>query len=54
MEHACTCGASVDAFGTHGLSCRRSGGHIPRHAAVNETTRCALVCAVMMVKGQMA
>ena len=30
-------------FGTHGLSCRRSGGRIPQHAAVNETIRRALV-----------
>ena len=34
---------AVDVFGTHGLSCRRSGGHIPRHAAVNETVHRALV-----------
>ena len=26
----------------HGLSCRRIGGHIPWHAAVNETIRCTL------------
>jgi len=30
-------------FGTHGLSCRRSGGRIPQHAAVNKTIRRALV-----------
>ena len=29
--------------GTHVLSCRHSGGRIPRHAAVNETIRRALV-----------
>ena len=48
VEHMCVCGShKVDVFGTHGLSCRRSrgcsGGRIPRHAAVNETIRCALV-----------
>jgi len=41
--YKCVCGANVDVFGTHGLSCRRSGGRIPRHAAVNETVRRALV-----------
>ena len=33
----------VDVFGTHGLSCRHSGGHIPWHAAVNGTIYHALV-----------
>ena len=42
-EHACICGAVVNVFGSHGLSCKRSGGRIPRHAAVNETVRHALV-----------
>ena len=26
VEHKCVCGSKVDVFGTHGLSCRRSGG----------------------------
>jgi len=43
----CVCGANVDVFGTHGLSCRRSGGCIPRHAAVNETVCRALVSGGM-------
>ena len=43
VEHACVCGSKVDVFGTHGLSCRHSGGRIPRHAAVNETIHRALV-----------
>ena len=43
VKHTCVCGANVDVFGTHGLSCRRSGGRIPRHAAVNETICHALV-----------
>ena len=29
VEHTSVCGANVDVFGTHGLSCRCSGGHIP-------------------------
>ena len=43
VEHNCVCGSKVSVFGTHGLSCRRSGGRIPRHAAVNETIHHALV-----------
>ena len=43
VEHTCVCGGKVDVFGTHGLSCRRSGGRTPRHAVVNETIRRALV-----------
>ena len=43
VEHTCICGATVDSFGTHGLSCRRSGGRLPRHASVNETICRALV-----------
>ena len=33
----------MDTYGTHGLSCRYSGGHLPCHASVNETIRLALV-----------
>ena len=43
VEHTCVCGSKADVFGPHGLSCRCSGGHIPRHAVVNETIHCALV-----------
>jgi len=43
VEHKCVCRANVDVFGTHGLSCRHSGGCIPWHAAVNESVRRALV-----------
>ena len=42
-EHKCICGQTVDPSGHHGLSCRRSGGRIPRHQAANETIRRALV-----------
>jgi len=34
-------------FGTHGLSCRHSGGRIPQYATVNETVRRALVSGVV-------
>ena len=43
-KHTCICGSIVDRMGQHGLSCRRSGGRIPRHHAANETIRRALVC----------
>jgi len=36
----------LSIFGSHGLSCKRSGGCIPRYAAVNETVRRALVSGV--------
>ena len=42
-EHQCVCGAFVSRKGTHGLSCRRSGGRISRHRSANETIRRALV-----------
>ena len=29
VEHTCICGGKVDVYGTHGLCCRCSGGHIP-------------------------
>ena len=36
-RHQCSlCGAEVDNLATHGLSCRRSEGRHPRHAALNE------------------
>ena len=43
VEHTCACGATVDSFGTHGLSCQCSGGRLPCHASVNETIHRALV-----------
>ena len=42
-EHKCICGALVGHNGTHGLSCKRSGGRISHHQAANETIRRALV-----------
>ena len=38
-EHPCRCGQKMDTLGHHALSCRLSGGRIPRHAALNETLR---------------
>ena len=43
VKHTCVCGATVDTYGTHGLSCRSSGGRLPHHASVNETIHRALV-----------
>ena len=43
VEHTCVCGATVDVYDSHGLSCRCTGGHLPRHASVNKTIHCALV-----------
>ena len=41
--HNCLhCRAEVDSLGTHGLSCRYSKGHHPRHATLNEEIKRAL------------
>ena len=41
--HSCQhCGATVDQFGLHGLSCRFSTGRHYRHAALNEIIHRAL------------
>jgi hypothetical protein len=45
QPHNCACGAPVGELGRHGLSCRRSAGRHPRHHALNETIRRALVSA---------
>ena len=43
IEHHCLhCGQLVDTSGTHGLSCRRSKGRIPRHSALNELVKRSL------------
>ena len=34
--HICPCGGPVDATGTHGLSCIRSKGKMPRHQQIND------------------
>ncbi|KAI5639757.1 hypothetical protein NE865_07834 [Phthorimaea operculella] len=43
--HSCRCGASVDSAGHHGLSCVKCAGRFPRHHALNEIIRRALVSA---------
>ena len=43
--HICVCKAEVDAFGTHGLSCRKSAGRHIRHSAVNDLIKRALASA---------
>ena len=43
--HTCSCGALVDARGSHGLSCHRSAGRQPRHAQLNDAVHRALIRA---------
>ncbi len=44
VPHRCRlCDSAVDEFGLHGLSCRRSSGSFPRHHALNNILRRALV-----------
>ena len=43
--HTCPCEASVDAAGTHGLSCKRSKGKMPRHQQINDLVWRALTRA---------
>ena len=45
QQHRCRCGAVVDTLGHHPLSCRYSAGRLPRHAALNDVTKRALVSA---------
>ena len=41
--HQCaSCGDHVDSSGTHGLHCRRSAGHLPRHSALNNLVKRSL------------
>ena len=37
--HKCLCGAIVDRYGQHPLSCRLSAGRLPRHSALNDIKR---------------
>ena len=41
--HRCRCGQTVDPMGLHPLSCRFSAGRFPRHQALNDIIRRALV-----------
>ncbi len=42
QSHKCRCGSQADQFGTHGFSCMKNAGQIPRHIAINETIKRAL------------
>lgn len=50
QPHQCKCGTSVDELGHHGLSCQKSAGRIPRHAALNDVLRRALASANIPAK----
>ena len=43
--HKCRCGAIVDRYGLHPLSCRFSAGRFPRHSALNGIIKRALSSA---------
>lgn len=44
-QHSCRCGRQMDERGLHGLSCRFSAGRHPRHAAMNDVVKRALLRA---------
>ena len=44
-NHQCRCGATVDAIGLHGLSCRGSNGRSARHHSLNVLVWRAIVKA---------
>ncbi|KAI5632435.1 hypothetical protein NE865_14861 [Phthorimaea operculella] len=44
-RHQCTCGSMVESNGHHALSCCRCSGRFPRHHALNDIVRRALVSA---------
>ena len=43
--HRCRCGAAIDSRGLHVLSCQLSAGRLPRHAALNDIIKRALLSA---------
>lgn len=43
--HLCICGSMVESNGHHALSCLRCAGRFPRHHALNEIIRRALISA---------
>ena len=43
--HKCHCGAILDKYGLHPLSCRLSAGRLPCHCALNDIIKCALSSA---------
>ncbi|KAI5632514.1 DM DNA binding domain-containing protein [Phthorimaea operculella] len=44
-KHLCICGSMVEANGHHALSCCRCSGRFPRHHALNDILRRALISA---------
>ena len=44
-QHKCRCGATVDRYGLHTISCRHSACRLPRHSALNEIINRALSSA---------
>jgi hypothetical protein len=49
--HTCPCGATVDARGSHGLSCRSNSGRTSRHHQLNDTIQRALSrCHIPAIK----
>ena len=46
-DRTCICGAKVDIYGNHGLSCQCSEGCLPHHASVNEIICCSGVPAIL-------
>jgi hypothetical protein len=45
LQHQCSCGATVDKLGHHGLACKRSAGRHLRHNLLNDTILRALQSA---------
>lgn len=45
IPHSCRCGRMMDRKGLHGLSCRYSAGRHPRHSAMNDVVKRALLKA---------
>lgn len=49
--HQCICGSTVDEFGMHGLSCKRSAGRKSRQDMVNDLLKRALaICGISAIK----
>ena len=45
VPHQCHCGAQVDAYGRHGLVCKKAPGRSIRHHALNDLVARALSAA---------
>jgi len=45
VPHQCHCGAQVDAYGRHGLVCKKAPGRSIRHHALNDPVARALSAA---------